>query len=130
MIMGSPKESSIVNIKPKINDISIERVFSTKILGLHIDNNLKYDKHLNKLCKEFNSKSYLIERLKSFLSEKILNFIYEAIICPKLRYGCVVWGFTYNIHLEPLIKLQKRFSRIITNSNFLANSSKLFNQLN
>ena len=129
MIMGSPKESSIMNIKPKINDIPIERVFSTKILGLHIDNNLKYDKHLNKLCKELNSKSYLIKRLKSFLSENILNFIYKAIIRPKLQYGCVVWGFTYNIHLEPLVKLQKRFSRIITNSNFLANSSQLFNQL-
>ena len=130
ILMGSPKEASILNIKPNINEILIQRVMSSKILGLHIDNNLRYETHINKLCKELNSRISLFNRLKKYSPGNTLNFLYKSFVRPKLEYGIVLWGFTYETHLENLIKIQKRFARIITNSGYLSHSSPFFQRLN
>ena len=127
--MGSPKEKSISEIKPKINGIFINGVFNTKILGIHIDNRLSFDHHIQRLTKDLNSKLALIYRLKQFLSEDTLNFVYKSIVRPKLEYGCAVFDFTYDIHLDLLTRIQKRFARLITNSSFLSHSAPLFERL-
>ena len=56
MIMGSPREDSLEHIKPTINNKIIPRVKSTKILGIHFDHLLKFDKHLEELSKDLNKK--------------------------------------------------------------------------
>ena len=49
---------------------------------------------------------------------------------PKLEYGCVVFGHTYDTHLKSLEVIQKKFSRLITNSDPYAHSLPLFQRLN
>ena len=43
-------------------------------------------------------------------------------------YCVEVWGNVLSTHTQPLIKLQNKFIRIITNSHFLAPSEKIFNE--
>ena len=130
VIMASPHERSIQNINPKINGRPLERVFSVKILGIEIDNCLRFDAQIDKLIKDLNSRFALLSRLKNFLPEKTLNFIYKSIIRPKLEYGCIVWGHTYDIHIERLVKIQKRFGRLITNSDYSIRSENIFTKSN
>ena len=70
ILMGNPRESSIQCIKPSINNIYLKRIYNTKILGIEIDHNLKFDLHIHKLCKQLNSRLCLISKLKVFLPEK------------------------------------------------------------
>lgn len=102
---------------------------STKLLGIHINHSLNYETHINKLCKQLSSRISLFYRLRKYLSKKVLNFLYKSIIRPKLEYGCVLWGYTYNTHLDKLFKIQKRFARLITNSDHLSHSLPLFERL-
>ena len=129
MVMGNPRESSISCIKPYINNNQLNRVYSTKILGIEFDHNLKFDKHINKLVKELNSRFSLFVRLKKFLPESILNMLYKSMVRPKLEYGCVVFGHTYDTHLKSLEVIQKKFSRLITNSDPYAHSSPIKNAI-
>ena len=87
-------------IKPSINNKLLNRVFSTKKLGIEIDNNLKFDSHINKLFNQLNSRLCLMSKLKKFLPEYTLNFLYKSLVKPKLDYGCILWGFTHNTHID------------------------------
>lgn len=76
VIMGSPKEESIIDFKPNINGKELSRAMTKKVLGFHIDNSLKFDVHINKLKKDLNSQYSLFTRLKKYLPKKTLSEIF------------------------------------------------------
>ena len=45
-----------------------------------------------------------------------------------LIYCVEVWGIALSTHTQPLIKLQNKIIRIITNSHFSASSEKLYTE--
>ena len=47
---------------------------------------------------------------------------------PYLIYCFEVWGNALSTHTQPLIKLQNKIIRIITNSYFLASSEKVYTE--
>ena len=49
---------------------------------------------------------------------------------PLLNYCNKIWANTYHTLLIPLVKIQKRIIRNLTNSEFLAHTPPLFQQLN
>ena len=48
---------------------------------------------------------------------------------PYLIYGVEIWGNACSIYLNPLVKLQKKFLRIITFSSYLEHTEPLFQNL-
>ncbi len=52
--------------------------------------------------------------------------MYFSLINSKLEYGISLWGSTYKSNLASIKVLQKKFVRIITNSNFHEPSFPLF----
>ncbi len=73
--------------------------------------------------------SYLT-KLRYYLPKRTLNTIYNALVLPIIDYGSVVLGYTYDCHINWLIKLQKRAARVVSSSPFRAHSEPLFKQLN
>ena len=59
-------------------------------------------------------------RARKLLSKSALINLYYAFIFPYLINCVEVWGNALSTHTQPLIKLQNKIMRIITNSNFLA----------
>ena len=55
--------------------------------------------------------------------------LYNALILPHLTYCSVIWGSNFKTNLIPLVTMQKRAIRLITNSNHLAHTSSLFREL-
>ena len=52
--------------------------------------------------------------------------MYHSFVFPYLIYCIEIWGNASAIHLEPLIKIQKKSIRAITFSEFSAPSEPLF----
>jgi hypothetical protein len=77
-----------------------------------------------------NQRIGLLSRLRHFLPEKTLVIVYNSIVLPILDYSLVLWGYTYNKHMNRLINLQKRAVRVMTFSRFDAHSEPLFEKLN
>ena len=68
---------------------------------------------------------------KSYSQKSLtLKNLYYALIYPFLTYGIRVWGSTYQTTLQPLVVLQKKAVRIITNSSFQEHTSPIFKDLN
>ena len=55
--------------------------------------------------------------------------LYYALIHPHLTYGIELWGNKSQTTLKPLITLQKRALRFITNTKFRSPSLPIFNRL-
>ncbi len=46
------------------------------------------------------------------MPESALNIVYKASVLPLSDYCDIAWGYTYNVHTDKLIRLQKRGSKV------------------
>ena len=109
----------------------IDCVTTTKYLGVIIDNKLKWTSHIlytkNKISKTVGSS--LFYKMRQYLEKKALINLYYSLVFPYLIYCNEVWGNASVVHLEPIIKIQKRAIRTITFSSYLSPSEPIFQSL-
>ena len=133
MIVGSRQNLDAVadnhcinlNIEGKI----IKRVYHAKSLGLYIDKNLSWSKHIEEISKKISSGIGALKRIRPFISQNIAVQIYKALIEPHFEYCSPVWHGINNKLSDKSQKLQNRTARAITQSNFDTSSSYLRNLL-
>ena len=96
-----------------LNDSQIERRESVKYLGVVVDENLKWQNHINNVSRTISRGIGIMGRARYYLSSKHLLLLYNILILPYLNYCAAVWGSNYSTRLDKLVKLQKRAVRII-----------------
>jgi len=73
-------------------DEIIERVCVYKLLGVVIDNNLKWDNHINSICSKSSSRLHFLTQLKRNGATVIdMVHFYETVIRSVLEYACPAW---------------------------------------
>ena len=108
------------------NDVQITEVLSTKFLGLHIDSKLNWKDHISYLCKLLSRNTGVINSLKSIFPKNVLCMLYSTLILPYINYGILAWGNAANVHLDGLLKVQKRAIRIICGVTTRSHTNILF----
>jgi hypothetical protein len=75
-----------------VNDGTVERVTSFKLLGLTIANNLSWEEHITTICSKANKRLHYLKLLKrcSVSVDDLLHY-YKSIIRPTIEYACPVW---------------------------------------
>jgi hypothetical protein len=109
-----------------IDGMRIEFVEKFNFLGLILDQNLKWNYHIDSVSKKVSKILGIMTKLKNCLPQQILLTIYNSLILSHMNYGLIVWGGKSG----RLLKLQKRAVRIITKSRYNAHTNGLFKQLN
>ena len=104
----------------------IEYTNNTKLLGVIIDRKLNWVDHIiyinNKIAKSIG----ILYKIRHFLDKQTLKNLYFTFVYPYLIYCIEIWGNTNDIHLDPVIKLQKKSIRAITFSHYLESTDPLF----
>lgn len=123
--------SKVTQVHPDIiiNNQNIDRVSSTRFLGVVIDETLKFKEHITHIKSKAAKGVGILCQAKKFFNIKTLVDLYYAFIHPYLSYCVEIWGNTHSTYLDPLVKLQKRAIRIITGSKRTASSDGLFKLL-
>ena len=131
MVIGSRPKLSTLNspISLEIDGISVEQVPHTKSLGVHIDQNLSWDEHINKLIKKIASGVGALKRIRTFVPATTLQYIFNSLIQPHFDYCCVVWDKCSKTFADKLQKLQNRAARVLTYSCYDASAYPLIHQL-
>ena len=91
-----------------LNDNSLNFLNQCVFLGVTFDKNLRYNEHIESICKKVSKSIGIMYRLRSYVPLQTLKTLYNALIYPYLSYCIVIWGGTYFSHLKPLIILQKK----------------------
>ena len=121
-------------ITQKINvilyNLSLERVNSTKFLGVVIDENLTWKHHIDAISKTISRNTGMLTKLKHYVPGYILYSLYCTLVLPYVNYGILIWGNTYKVYLDTIFKLQKWAIRTISLEHYRSNTSPLFKKHN
>ena len=98
-----------------INDKEIEVVSSAKLLGVVVSDNLKWNAHVESICKKAATRLYFLKQLKrAKVPPKDMLLFYTTCIRPVLEYACPVFHNSLPQYLSnEMESLQKRSLRII-----------------
>ena len=83
-----------------------------KYLGILIDQNLKWNTHINCLCLKLRKIMYKFVQLRYSMPVTILKTIFLALVQSIIQYGIISWGGLSQMAILPLVLLHKRIIKI------------------
>ncbi len=105
-----------------------EKMKSTKFIGVHIDEDLSWKRHIDYVTKKINCNLHVITANKKIFPLQIRKTLYNAFLRPYLEYGVEAWG---GKALNKLTKLQKKCIRHVAGTkNYIAHSTPILFMLN
>ena len=93
----------------------LENVDSIQYLGVHIQNDLKWDRHVNYITNKANRSLGFIKRNLHQCPKEVKAQAYKALIRPTLEYASTAWDPHLQKHILQLEGVQKRAARFVTN---------------
>ena len=93
VIKTPQKHCDFEGLHLQINGIPLSRVgnkcdeTSTQFLGIHIDKNLSWKRHICQLNSKIARASFAINQVKKVLPKESLKTLYFALIQPHINYG-------------------------------------------
>ena len=102
-----------VDISLEIRNNILERVSTTKFLGLIIDEKLTFNHHIDFTCKKLSRVVGIIYRLSPFIPSSTMLTLYNALFLSHLSYGIAAWGGSANCHISKLISKQNKILNLL-----------------
>ena len=100
--------------KPKLNltlgASIIEEVKEHKMLGLIVDNNLTWNKHIENMIKKLSKNAYLLSRLKRYAKPTHLQMFFNAHIISHINFASTIWD---GCSQDTFIKLNSVYRRAV-----------------
>ena len=112
----------------KLSNSMINNVARQHVLGVMIDNSLKFDFHVDYICKKMSKLMFLLNKVNSYLPYDAKILFYNSYVIPCLDYCMIVWGYASKMNLDKLFRYQKRIGRLIWN-DYACDSLELFDRL-
>ena len=88
---------------------------NVKLLGITLDNNLRFDKHVSNICLKTNRTISALTRLAKFLSFKKRRVLFKAFIVLQFEYFPLVWMFNGRQDNDKINYIHERALRIVYN---------------
>ena len=130
MLIRSPRKQSPPNFRVLYNGQPLQQVSSFKLLGVVIDEHLRWDSHINYIHGKVSRNLALLRRLSWFLPYQSLLTFYHAYIMPHFNYCQLVWAACNNkSDLQRLQRLQNCAARIILRRSRLSSATDALSNL-
>ena len=97
------------------DNIELKNSKKEKILGVIIDNKLRFKSLVKNLCKKASQKVSALSRLINYLNDSKMKMIFNALLKSQFSYYPLVWMF-YSRQTDNMInKIHERALRIVLN---------------
>ena len=118
MVYGTKcKVKKARNLRFALNGDDLSRVPYYKYLGVFLDTNLNFNKHVDVSKKLICHKLYMMSKIRKSINEFTATRIFQSMIAPLIDYGDIVYSGTNNKNLDKLQSLQNRGLRVCINEN-------------
>ncbi len=115
----------IPDLELHIEGTPIERVFEFNFLGITLDDQLKWNKHIDKISNKISRNVGILNSMKHFLPISTKRLIYNSLILSHINNGLLLWGYS----CKRVEILQKKSVRIISISKYNAHTEPILKHL-
>ena len=105
--------------KFKMNDQDLERRSQAEDLGITVSDDLKFHKHIKKICNRANAEIDRISRSFKTRTPAFLRDLYQTYVRPHLEYCSNVWNPVYQGDIDRLERVQNKFTRLLKHSKVM-----------
>ncbi len=128
MLIGTHQRLRNQSLSISLDNNDIKQVYSSKYLGVIIDNHLSFEQHVNNLTSRARSKLLAIRRLMSLPRDVFL--LHTAFVLPAIDYCDVAWSPNTKKFTAKIEKIQKLAARIALRADTTARTVDLYKKLN
>ena len=107
---GIPQDASI-----NVCGSEIKSSKTLEILGIILDNKLKFDQLINEICRKTSQQINVLSRLRNKLDFRSRVIIYNSFILSNLSYCSTVWMHCGHSNVKKLEKINERAMRFVNN---------------
>ena len=108
----------------------IDRVFETKFLGVVISSKLNWNAHIDIVANKISKTIGIIAKVRHLLPTSTTRTLYLCLVEPYISYCNIVWAQSKpTIQLDKILRVQKKYCRLIAFADYRAHSEPLFKQL-
>ena len=127
MVLTTRQKHQISNttLTLTLGSSKIEQVKEHKILGVFIDTDLSWKKHVEHIMKKISRNVFLLSKLKHFIKSKYLKLFFNAHIMSHLTYSSTVWDGCCENTFKQLNSIHRRAVKHLTNNHTLSTDDKL-----
>ncbi len=115
MLMQKYTSKEIIPDSIEIHGTTIMRQTEVKLLGIIIDQKLKFDKHIDNLCKNAARQINIMYRFRGIFDLKERKIIYNTFILAHFNYCPVVRDVCGKASTKKIELIQKRALRFLLN---------------
>ena len=117
--------SKLSTFEIQFDTVPLVEVNSYKYLGITLDNQLNYNKHVQKVISTVSGKLKQFQRMRSFLNVKAALTVYKSTILPLLEYGDIFMASASLKNRKKLQVLQNKGLRCALNKGMESSSDEL-----
>lgn len=119
------KATNNSNLILSINSEKIEQKNYTKYLGMIIQSDLKWNKHINDVIKKLNSQIPLYYQIRHILPANHRIMIFNSLSLSKINYGIELYGKSKSTCFNQLQKTQNRLLKILLKKSPFHNTNNI-----
>ena len=108
------------NISLNVGSDLIQSHNTVELLGIKIDNELKFTDHVTNLIKKGNQKLHALARISRYVDNEKMKLLMNAFITSQFNYCPLVWMFHNRTLNSKINKLHERALRLVYNNDDLS----------
>ena len=97
----------------EVDGVVINRVSSSKYLGLIFDEHLNWHEHVDYVCKSLLKYFGIFNHVRKFLPRKLARQLYFAFIFSRIKYGLEVYGNCSQNYMNKLQVMQNKLLKLV-----------------
>ena len=130
MVYHSPRKKFEGLHELSIYNHRIERINHIVYLGMHIDENLKWDKHISHICNNLAKNFHMFYSIRNLLTDQLKKQLYYSLVNSRISYGLELYGACSSNLLNKLQTMQNKLLKVLYNLPFRTDTNELHAKLN
>ena len=101
------KTPNTEGLELQINNETLQRTHTAKFLGIYIDDNWKWNNHIDHILTKVARSLYLLRTTRKYVYKEDLKTLCYTIIYPYITFGIEVWGCANKALLDRILHYAK-----------------------
>ena len=115
MIFHSPFKKVEGIDELKVGNFNIKRVNSIVYLGMHLDDQLKWDRHVSHICNCLSRNFHMFYSIRHLLNDNLKKQLYYSLVYSRILYAVEIYGACRDSLLKKVQTLQNKLLKVLFN---------------